>query len=317
MAFLLRMINKSHFPAISKVIGYVFTLIALVYFFKQAYLSLNEISTYTWSLEQLVVTLLSAGLILLIGLLSGIAWHVLLMNQGAKTNLRINMSVLCTSQIAKYIPGNIGQYFGRIYFSRKNGIPADAITVSMAIETLWLIFIATILTGITFLLFEAANTKSEFFEDIRFIHLLLISVLCFLGPLLVIRLLHLVAKVTNTNLFTRLKPFSASTSLKIWAIYLVIFFMHGLLVSIHILLFSEDSTTNILLNTVLYATVWLAGYIFPGAPAGLGVREAATFAIFTNFYDAPTCITISISLRLASIIGDMLTYAVGRQLKKP
>ena len=317
MVFRSTMRTKSLPPAATKTIGYAFTLIAFAYFLKHAYSSFDEISAYEWSLGQFIIILFSASLIILIGFLSGVAWHFLLKDQGASTSFRTNLSILCTSQIAKYIPGNVGQYFGRIYFSRKNGIPLGTITLSMVIETIWLIFIAATLSVITFLLFKANKTTPAFLGNTGFIQLLLITFICFIGPILLIRLTRLVAQITGRHEFGKLRLPNLSISLKIWAIDLAIFVIHGLLVSIHIMLFSNGSSPDMLLNTVLYATVWLAGYIFPGAPAGLGVREAATFAIFTNFYDASTCIAISISLRIASIIGDVLTYAIGSQLKKP
>jgi len=204
---------KSPSPVISKIIGYAFTLVTLVYFIKQAYSSFDEITTYEWSPEQLIILILSSGLILFIGLLSGIAWHVLLMDQGANTNIRINIGALCTSQIAKYIPGNVGQYFGRIYFSRENGIPAVTTTASMAIETLWLIFIAATLTVITLLFFSSANATPQFLEHVGFVQLLLITFFCFLGPALLIRLLRLATKITNTNFFARVRIPKISTSL--------------------------------------------------------------------------------------------------------
>jgi hypothetical protein len=60
----------------------------------------------------------------------------------------------------------------------------------------------------------------------------------------------------------------------------------------------------------LFALSWMIGFVVPGAPGGLGIREA----IFLMFMGDTLCETILISSviihRLACIFGDILAYVV-------
>lgn len=56
----------------------------------------------------------------------------------------------------------------------------------------------------------------------------------------------------------------------------------------------------------LFLLSWLAGFLVPVAPGGLGVREAALIALAgTRFPDAPLLASV-LALRIASLLGDIL-----------
>lgn len=56
----------------------------------------------------------------------------------------------------------------------------------------------------------------------------------------------------------------------------------------------------------LFLLAWLAGFVIPVAPGGLGVREAALLALGGATVPAPALLTAVLALRVASVLGDLL-----------
>ncbi|EQA97213.1 hypothetical protein L286_23070 [Sphingobium sp. HDIP04] len=60
----------------------------------------------------------------------------------------------------------------------------------------------------------------------------------------------------------------------------------------------------------LFMLAWLAGFVIPVAPGGLGVREAALLALAGDGMSATSLLAAVLALRVASLGGD-LTYGLG------
>jgi len=71
------------------------------------------------------------------------------------------------------------------------------------------------------------------------------------------------------------------------------------------------SESRFWLLTGIFAIAWVAGFIMPGAPGGLGVREAILVAILSSFYDSQIVVGIAVSLRVVTILGDGVAFIVG------
>lgn len=55
----------------------------------------------------------------------------------------------------------------------------------------------------------------------------------------------------------------------------------------------------------IFLTAWLAGFLIPVAPGGLGVREAALLALSGAMIPAPEALAAVLALRVSSIVGDL------------
>ena len=73
-------------------------------------------------------------------------------------------------------------------------------------------------------------------------------------------------------------------------------------------------TSHIFLLTTIFAWSWIAGYITPGAPAGLGVREVVLVSALTPVYGASVAVGLTLSLRVVTTIGDMMTFVISMLL---
>ena len=57
--------------------------------------------------------------------------------------------------------------------------------------------------------------------------------------------------------------------------------------------------------TIIFSIAWVAGFIIPGAPGGIGVREAVIIFFLTPIIGEAESITVSIGLRLVTLLGDI------------
>jgi uncharacterized membrane protein YbhN (UPF0104 family) len=61
----------------------------------------------------------------------------------------------------------------------------------------------------------------------------------------------------------------------------------------------------------VFALAWVVGFITPGAPGGLGVREALMVLMLAPAYTAASASVLVIALRIATTLGDALILVIG------
>jgi hypothetical protein len=62
------------------------------------------------------------------------------------------------------------------------------------------------------------------------------------------------------------------------------------------------------------ALSWIAGFVAPGAPAGLGVREGVMAVLLTPTLDNARALEVILAFRVATTLGDLLGLAWGAAL---
>ena len=55
---------------------------------------------------------------------------------------------------------------------------------------------------------------------------------------------------------------------------------------------------------VVFSLAWVAGFIIPGAPGGIGVREVVLIFFF-QLIGEPESIAVAIALRFVTLLGDI------------
>jgi uncharacterized membrane protein YbhN (UPF0104 family) len=65
------------------------------------------------------------------------------------------------------------------------------------------------------------------------------------------------------------------------------------------------------LLTTAFALAWVVGFVTPGAPAGLGVREAVLLLLLAHGMGAANASLLILTLRIATTLGDMLCFILG------
>src|SRR3546814_11770047 len=60
-----------------------------------------------------------------------------------------------------------------------------------------------------------------------------------------------------------------------------------------------------------FTTSWIAGFVVPGAPAGLGVREVVLTAWLAGALPPATAVLLVVALRIATPIADLVNFLWG------
>ena len=102
-----------------------------------------------------------------------------------------------------------------------------------------------------------------------------------------------------------------TTLIAVLALYGVSFLIVGGILGLLSRVFYGLNGGNLLFHTGLFSLAWVAGFLTPGAPAGLGIREAILVAVLGATYGAGIAVGLTLLLRIVTLGGDGLAFAGG------
>ncbi|MFT6527985.1 MAG: uncharacterized membrane protein YbhN (UPF0104 family) [Celeribacter sp.] len=213
-------------------------------------------------------------------------------------------SVFVVAQLGRYLPGNVGHYFGRVVLGRSIGIPLKATGIGSLIEILSalaagaLIFICAYLF-VPNIFAQALEFLPPQVTPLRMLLTILVG-LTVVG--LVVKKINASAQIPSVDLVVWSRAIGfATTSLMLTGISFTLF-LHSM---------TPITGPQWALTLVVFSMAWLAGFVTPGAPAGLGVREAVILAFLTPVFGPAVALGVSILHRLLCTIVDLITSALG------
>jgi hypothetical protein len=197
----------------------------------------------------------------------------LILNNIHKDNIKYLdvINVYINSNIYKYLPSNVMHYVGRNIIAIKYNFDQKKTIISTIVEII-IIIASTVVFGLSLFIYEQ---KFVYFSICTIVIILLVlNKFNFLKPALIIVLITILNNV------------------------------------IFVLLFNTYNGANHYLDNFseisLYQTVsWLIGYLTPGAPGGLGVKEFVLIKISGNGLASAIAI-VAIIHRVILIAGDLL-----------
>jgi glycosyltransferase 2 family protein len=256
--------------------------------------------------------------------LLAIAWRGMLASVDVRKPLRELFAILGITQFAKYVPGNVAQYVGRVGMSLARGIPARPLAVTLILETL-LIIAAAAATCAT------AGALSNIGLDALRAHGRQLALVTALVVFVIIGLLTL--RLAAPAFLRRFAPkyapalegtqLPAQSSLALaFILYCAVYFCTGVGLILLAGLLLPEAPHDYWLLVAIFALAWVVGFVTPGAPGGLGVREALMVLMLAPLYTAASASVLVIAFRIATTLGDALTLVVGlamlpRTLKTP
>jgi hypothetical protein len=214
------------------------------------------------------------------------------------------IQVYLKTNLAKYIPGNIWHYYGRIVAAKGANISTGAATLSVLLEPLLMAAAALIVV-----LFS-----SQFMTEKTTLTLLIVQLLGLLG---VLGVLHPKFLNRATHLLQRIKvKKSASNTLQAvpWSLEqyplrpligeLGFLGLRSAGFMLTLLALSPINFSQIPLLLGAFSFAWLVGLVVPGAPGGLGVFEATAIALLQQHF--PTAVVLGATglYRLVSILAE-------------
>jgi len=248
--------------------------------------------------------------------LSAMAWRRLLLDMKVTRSWSELCIIMSVTQLAKYIPGNVGQHIGRAAMSIGRGIPLRPYGISVVSEAVLAVVAATLtgllgcgLSGMSGELLK--HHGATVLPPIAILALVLVFVLAlFLARHLLPRLLRSMAPRQSVDSTQLTLPRNRTLALAL-AIYILNYVVFGTGITAMVLLLLPGQPAQWLLLTGCFALAWVVGFFAPGAPAGLGVREGLMLGLLQFNYSSPEALLIVIALRLATTVGDILCFAVG------
>ena len=299
--------------------------LACAWFFVRALVShWNAVADIRWNagvLRAVIAALLLYACTYLVG---AAAWQQCLRALRRPLSYGDAAIVLAVSQLAKYLPGNVGHHIGRVAMARGAGIPADLAVASVLLETL-LVLVAGSLCALPAL--GLLRTVGQARLAGRFNGSMpsawTVAALCIVAAVVLVgwwwrrqaTARRLAVVPSPAPLGIGATCLCASFALGGTALYLLCGALSPAAAS-------ARSAVPWLDVVGVYAAAWLAGFLVPGSPAGLGVRELVLLLGLSPAYGASSATMAAALLRLVTVAGDGVVFAAGwlarmRMLRRP
>lgn len=247
------------------------------------------------------------------------AWRRLLSDLDVHKPWRALASILAVTQVGKYLPGNVAQHVGRATLSFNRGIGPLPFAVTLVAEIL-LLMLASVLVGVSALLLSGrslALLPGGRGEGVLLVAAVVVAAVAGmalasrLAPGLVRRFAPAHADRIDAATLPSLRALAIALSVYC-LVYLV--FGAGIVWMAHLL--APAAPQDAWLLVASFALAWIIGFVTPGAPAGLGVREGVMLLLLGTQYPAAQAGAIVVGLRLATTLGDILLFPIGLLLAR-
>ena len=236
----------------------------------------------------------------LLGLLIGLAWYSLLAaTRQVHLPVLQALTIFGRAQLLKYLPSNLLHYVGRHAAANRLGAPHGALVWSSIAEAVLVTAAAAVVTGL-FAQPLVTRALGELHSPI-WLRVLLPTLAIAALVAATAYLLASGSKAKAKNLPSLAKGASIACGL-----YVLFFFANGgLLAGLIAALPGEVSAPPLMLAGVV-SLAWFAGFIVPGAPAGIGIRD---FVLTVGLEEAglgSAALSIALAYRIVTLLGDLL-----------
>ncbi|MDJ0729264.1 MAG: lysylphosphatidylglycerol synthase domain-containing protein [Crocosphaera sp.] len=220
------------------------------------------------------------------------------------------LKIYLVTNIYKYLPGNVGHFYGRISAVSKRGVSLSVASLSVLLEPLLMAAAALFIALLSHSIGLIETTKN--------INILFLQ--CFL---LMIVLLGIHPIIIN-GVIRFLKNIKAKKNQEIETVYLqkypgiiligeiIFLLLRGLGFILALMAFMTISFQQVPMIISAFSFAWLLGLVIPGAPGGLGVFEATIIALLeTSSLPIGIVLTTIAIFRIISILAEIIGAGLG------
>jgi len=300
-----RPINK-----ILKVIGRLLMLVALAFVIKSIYDMQLDVKTVLGNKAIMLTILIGSLAIMGSIMLNSYAWaRILEIFTDNKVKYSEAYDVYAKANIGKYLPGNVMHYVERNLFASRIGIKQRYVAVASVIEIVAIAFVAVVM-GLLFAWKQIKLLITEF--DVNPIIVILIAVIVIATLAMILWLLRSKIKAFLGDIsWSKAYP-KLAIALGIYALSFLI--AGGIMVSLLSALGISMSFVTAAFTVSTYIIAWLIGFIVPGAPGGIGVREYLLIFLLASLSSREDILLAIVIHRLITIFGDVLAYLLALSL---
>lgn len=273
-----------------------------------------DLPAIVWGCETIVALALSVSINVVIVALGAVIWMLLLQGGGIQLPLKQAYIVIGQSQIGKYLPGNVFQYFGRVVIGKTYGVPAEATILSMGAETLVVILSSAALVTLgSWLsgLHPAWITQNLWTSRTTSLFFLLITMGVFFAGVVGL------SRRIQQWIYMRLSYLHIGRLIGSSLLCLLVFALFGFMISLLLkMVWGMNAALPWCRATWGFALAWLLGFVVPGAPGGIGVREVALVSLYSREIGEAAALSLALLLRVVTVVGDFLAFALAWWLGK-
>jgi len=240
----------------------------------------SEIAQFEFDGRVLMMVALAAVIYGSANLLLARAWFLNLRCLDADSPWKWALKAFGISQLAKYVPGNIFQFAGRQALGLAVGISNKVLAQSALIEILLLALSGCAWAGLTLSLFLPAVPS-------------------FLGPIASV----IILLTTLPGLY----HWKGRQAVYIFCYHMLFFAVSGFVFVLILNSINSDlvSPAQALLVGSAFILSWLIGFLTPGAPAGIGIREFVLTATLASLIAESDLLLAIVMGRVVTMLGDL------------
>lgn len=300
-------------PFLQFFLGWPLSILALIFIIRAFAPKVQEVQS---SLTHIQPLLLILGILSFVGYyyLRGIIWHKLLKLLSYEIPIKDSLFLWASSQIKRYIPGNIWSYLGLAVLFEKHSVKKRDTAYALVVESQIVLIASSILSllALTFTIDQILPFSLPWWSKNVITSLILIGtvVYLFIGPFLHRQtgVLHKVKK-----LFPVFKP-SETLFLLFLMICSYLCFGMGYYLSISSVVSLSPEHLPLLIGYFVLSL--LIGFLSFITPTGLGVREGMIAIGLTKFMISPLAGFAAIFSRVVLVIAEIIFLGCAYALSK-
>lgn len=237
---------------------------------------------------------------------TSLAWPAALRALDTALPLRLALGIGLVAQSGKYLPGNVAHYFGRAALAARHGVALRTTGASTLIEFGGAILAACLVIAASIAVQPDLGAAFAAIFPPPWTGALLL-----LGAVAAAALAAAAMPQFVKRLAAPLRPRRLLAPL---GLLVLSFLLAGL--SFFAVLSAADAAEEVPLAAAVavYAAAWVAGFVVPGAPAGIGIREAVLIGVLGAAAGPAAALACAILHRLVTAVADGVLALAGAAL---
>jgi len=293
------------------IISLVFVAMRLIDMRKELDLS---ILTNTGVLTLLLLIVIFEGIIVIC---SSLNYRKIVIDiSGVNVLKRVGVKVYNNANIYKYIPGGVMLVLGRNQIAvETEGLGHAKVAIATLVEGILWAISALILSAIFSFEFLVIYIRQLDFEYIWFVLGGIVLVAALVLYVLYRFRYKILKSVFNIDSKSDEKPANIKITklLKRIPIMIAIVSLWGLSFTATMAILGQPMTLYLAVTlTGLYIMSWLIGFLTPGAPSGLGIREVLLLMFLGGLVNEDLLLSAVVIHRAIQVISDILAFAMAR-----
>jgi len=214
---------------------------------------------------------------------------------GKRIAMKDALPVYTKCNLMKYVPGNVFQYVGRNQLAADLHISHVDVACATVLEIL-----CSLVAPLVWILLLMGKDMVGLIRTYEKNFLLVLGIGV---AVLVLAYFEKYRKLLNRKILLRV--------VGVFLLYVLQYLFSAAMYAVPAFLMFDVPRAQMGLFLGTYLFSWVIGFITPGAPGGIGVREAVMVLTCSTFLDTNTIMLYAVTMRIISTFGDVLAFFLG------